>query len=108
MLLFVAFGLWMFWEFFFKANIFGELSKVCGPFFVIGGLSYILTSHRNLKKIGAVVGLFGSGLACYMFFTMLEMISNLVFVYPAEVAILALAISILCLLLSFMQLCKTI
>jgi len=108
MLLFVSFGLWMFIEFLFKSNVFGALSKVCGPFLVIGGVSYITISYRNLRNVSAFVGLFGSGLSCYMFFTMLEMISNLVLVYPSAIAILALVISILCFLLSLMQICKTL
>ncbi len=108
MFLFTAFGLWMLFEFMLKANIFGSVSLVSGPFLILGSVCYLFTSPRDFRKLGALIGLVGSGLACFMFFTLQEMISNLMYVYPAIQAILALGVSFLCLSISLAQLCKAL
>ena len=105
-LLFVAFGLWVTVEFLYKTNIFGVMSKVVGPFLVLGGVFILFASPRGARKLGALVLLAGSGLSCYMFFTLEGMVRALTIVYPAVNAVAALLVSILCLLISLAQLCK--
>ncbi|MCK4566792.1 MAG: hypothetical protein KAU48_05725 [Candidatus Thorarchaeota archaeon] len=108
MLLFIAFGLWIWAEFLLKSNIFGDLSSMCGPFLVLGGVCFIFTSPRNVRKAGALLGLLGSVVACYMFFTLQEMIHRGAYVYPPTNALLALVVSFLCLFISLAQVCKSL
>ena len=105
-LLFVAFGLWVTVEFLYKTNMFGQMSKVVGPFLILGGILLVFTSPRSVRQMGALLLLVGSGLSCYMFFTLEGMVQSLVIVYPAVNAMAALLVSIVCLLISLAQLCK--
>lgn len=108
MLLFSAFGIWILSTFLMKTNIFGNLSSMCGPFVVMGGICFIFSSPMKLRKVGALLGLLGSGVACFMFFTMQELVHTGTFVYSPTMVILALLTSLLCLLISIAQLCKTL
>jgi len=108
MLLFVAFGIWILSTFLLKTNIFGDLSSMCGPFLVMGGICFIFTSPTKLRKVGSLLGLLGSGVACFMFFTMQELVNTGTFIYSPIMVTLALLTSLLCLLVSIAQLCKTL
>ncbi len=109
MLLFIAFGLWILSELLLKPNMFGDLSSMCGPFLVVGGACFIFTSPIKLRKVGALLALLGAGVACFMFFTLQEMINSMgTWVYSPTNALIGLVVSIVCLFVSLGQLCKTL
>lgn len=109
MLLFITFGLWILSELLLKPNMFGDLSSMCGPFLVVGGACFIFTSPIKLRKAGALLALLGSGVACFMFFTLQEMINSMgTWVYSPTNALIGLVVSIVCLFISLGQLCKTL
>ncbi|TFG31371.1 hypothetical protein EU528_06350 [Candidatus Thorarchaeota archaeon] len=107
-IIFAGFGIWIFSTFIFKTNMFGDLSSMCGPFLALGGFCFLFASPMKLRKAGSILGLLGSGVACYMFFIMQEMIATHVLFYSIEMAIIALGTSLLCLLISISQLCQTL
>ena len=109
MLLFIAFGMWILSELLLKPNIIGDLSSMCGPFLILGGACFIFTSPIKLRKTGALLALLGSVVACFMFFTLQEMINSMgTWVYSPTNALIGLVVSILCLFISLAQLCKTL
>jgi len=108
MIIFAGFGIWIFGTFIIKTNIFGDLSAMCGPFLALGGFCFLFASPMKLRKAGSILGLLGSGVACYMFFIMQEMIATHILFYSFEIAIIALGASLLCLLISISQLCQTL
>ncbi len=107
-ILFITFGIWILAEFLMRPNIFGELASMCGPLLLVGGVTFVFVSPRNVRKTGALLCLIGSLLACYMFFNLQAMILDLVYVYPLVNALLALLVSIFCLFISLAQLCKSL
>ena len=107
MLLLSSFGIWILSYFLLKPNIFGELSSMCGPLLTLSGICFIFSSPLNIRKAGSLLSLIGSGIACYMFFTMQELVTSHIYVYPIEMVITALGVALLCLFISISQLCKS-